>query len=149
MIIAQNKRAYHDYVILKEIEAGIELIGPEVKSIRAHRVNISHSFIKIEENEAFLFNAHINPYEYTHNIVYDPKRKRKLLLKRREIANLIKKTDEKGLTIVPLKLYFKNSWVKILIALARGKSKFDKRETLKKKIFQREIDREHKYEKRK
>ncbi len=149
MIVAQNRRAYHDYEILEEFEAGLELIGCEVKSLREHRVDIKHSFVKIENNEAFLFNAHINPYKDTHHFEYDPLRKRKLLLKKKQLRYLKKKVEEKGLTIIPLKIYFKKSWAKLQIAVAKGKTKLDKRETLKRKIVEREIEREHKFQQKK
>jgi len=144
MIVAQNKKVYHDYEILEEIEAGLELTGPEVKSLRQHRVDIKHSFVKIENGEAFLFNAHINPYEYAHHVEYDPLRKRKLLLKKRQLRYLEKKVEEKGLTIVPTKIYFKKGWAKLQVAVARGKTRYDKRAALKKKVTEREMDREKK-----
>lgn len=149
MIITQNKKAYHDYNIIEEFEAGIELVGPEVKSLRMHRVDINQGFVKLENGEAFLYNSHINPYKNTHNYEYDPKRRRRLLLKRRQLKYMTKKIEEKGLTIIPVQIYFKKSWAKVKIALAKGKSKYDKRDTLKKRIIQREIDREHSLEKKK
>lgn len=144
MIVAQNKKAYHDYEILEEYEAGMQLTGPEVKSLRQQKADIKHSFVKIENGEAFLFNAHINPYKYTHNVEYDPIRKRKLLLRKKQLRYMEKKIEEKGLTVVPTKIYFKKGLAKLQIAIARGKSKHDKRESLKRKAAQREIDREHK-----
>ena len=146
MIIAQNRKAYHEYEIIEEFEAGMELTGPEVKSLRQSRVDIKHSFIKLECGQAFLYNAHINPYDHTHHVEYDPVRTRKLLLKKRQLRYLEKKVEEKGLTIVPTKIYFKRGWAKLQIALARGKTKGDKREALKKKIVEREIEREQKRE---
>ena len=147
MAIAENKKAYHDYRIVQEYEAGIELMGPEVKSIREKKADISHSYVKMEDGEAFLVNAHINPYKNTSFIEYDPKRKRKLLLKKSELRYINKKVEERGFTLIPLKLYFKSGWAKLLIALAKGKTKSDKRESLKKRIVDREIEREQKREK--
>jgi len=142
MTVAQNRRARHEYRILEEIEAGIQLTGPEVKSLRDHRADINHSFAKIENGEVFLLNSHISPYKQAADDKYDPKRKRKLLLKKRQIKKLEKETELKGTTLVPTKIYFKGGWAKVSIALAKGRSKADKRETLKKKITGREIDRE-------
>jgi SsrA-binding protein len=144
MAVAQNKKAYHDYEILEEIEAGVELFGPEVKSLRQGRANIKGSFVKIDGGQAFILKAHITPYDHAHYIELDPDRPRRLLLKKKEIRYLEKKIEEKGLTVVPLKIYFKKSWAKILIGVGRGKSKYDKRESLKKKAVAREIDREQK-----
>ncbi len=149
MVVAQNKKVYHEYEILEEFEAGIELTGSEVKSLRQHRADIKGSFVKIEDGEAFLVNAHINPYSHTHHIEYDPLRKRKLLLKKKQLKYLQKKIEEKGLTVVATKIYFKKSWAKLQVAVAKGKTKRDKRDALKKKIVAREIDREQKSERRK
>ncbi|MFH1415096.1 MAG: SsrA-binding protein SmpB [Elusimicrobiota bacterium] len=149
MNIAQNRKAYHEYEIIEEFEAGMELAGYEVKSLRQHKADINHSYVIIESGEAFIVNAHINPYEHTHYVECDPLRKRRLLLKKRELAHLKKKTEEKGLTIIPLKMYFKKGWAKLLIGLARGKNKRDKRDTLKRKAVEREIEREHKLERKK
>ncbi|MFC2091394.1 SsrA-binding protein SmpB [Elusimicrobiota bacterium] len=147
--IIQNRKAFHNYEMLFEIEAGVQLLGPEVKSLRARRVSIEQGFIKIEGGEVFLCGVRISPYENTTYFDCDPVRKRKLLLKKMQINDLAKKVDEKGYTIIPLKIYIKNGLVKVLIAAAKGKTKADKRETLKKKIVQREIDREHKVDNRK
>lgn len=144
MIVAKNRKAYYQYEILEEVNAGIQLTGPEVKSLRNHGADINHSFAKIENGEIFLVNGHISPYEHAHDIEYDPKRKRKLLLKRKEIRNLEKKIEQKGITLIPTKIYFKKGLAKITIALARGKAKKDKREAIKRKTINREIDREFK-----
>lgn len=140
MIVAQNRKAYHQYKILKEFEAGIELLGPEVKSIRQHRIDIKHSFARVIDGEVFLMNAHISPYKEAHLTDYDPKRRKKLLLKKREIKHLEKETEQKGITLIPTKIYFKRGFAKVSIALVKGKTMWDKREALKKKDVQREID---------
>lgn len=140
MIVAQNRKAYHQYKILKEFEAGIELLGPEVKSIRQHRIDIKHSFARVIDGEVFLMNAHISPYKEAHLTDYDPKRRKKLLLKKREIKHLEKETEQKGITLIPVKIYFKRGFAKVSIALVKGKTMWDKREALKKKDVQREID---------
>ena len=139
-IIAKNKKAFFDYEILEKYEAGVVLSGSEVKSIRAGRVNLKDSFIKIVKAEAFLFNAHISHLQTTHAFFKpNERRERKLLLHRKEIDKLLGKISIEGLTLVPLVLYFnKRNRVKIEIALAKGKNLHDKRETLKRKILDRE-----------
>ena len=136
--IAENRKAFHDYHVLETFEAGVALLGTEVKSIREGGVNLRDSYARIDKGEAWLFNVHINPYSHRGYVDHDPKRKRKLLLHAQEIRKLIGKTTERGLTIVPLKLYFKRGKVKVAIALVKGKQAHDKRETLRK----REVDRE-------
>jgi len=139
-VIATNKKAYHDFEIIEKYEAGIVLEGSEVKAIRAGRVNLKDSFIKIVKGEPFIFGMHISHLN-TANPHYKPdeKRPRKLLLHKKEINKLIGKTSEKGYTIVPLKLYFNNkNLVKLEIALAKGKTLHDKREAIKRKILDRE-----------
>lgn len=139
-IVAKNKKAFFDYEILEKYEAGVVLSGSEVKSIRAGRVNLKDSFIKIVKAEAFLFNAHISHLQTTHAFFKpNERRERKLLLHRKEIDKLLGKISIEGLTLVPLVLYFnKRNRVKIEIALAKGKNLHDKRETLKRKILDRE-----------
>lgn len=139
-IVAKNKKAFFDYEILEKYEAGVVLSGSEVKSIRAGRVNLKDSFIKIVKAEAFLFNAHISHLQTTHAFFKpNERRERKLLLHRKEIDKLLGKISIEGLTLVPLVLYFnKRNRVKIEIALAKGKNLYDKRETLKRKILDRE-----------
>jgi SsrA-binding protein len=137
-LIADNRKAYFDYHILETFEAGIALLGTEVKGIREGHANLRDSFARLENGEVWLFNVHINPYSHRGYVDHDPKRKRRLLLHKHEIRKLIGKTVEKGLTLVPTRLYFKNGKVKVAIALAKGKQAHDKRETLKK----RETDRE-------
>lgn len=139
-IVAKNKKAFFDYEILEKYEAGVVLSGSEVKSIRTGRVNLKDSFIKIVKGEAFLFHAHISHLQTTHAFFKpNERRERKLLLHRKEIDKLLGKISQEGLTLVPLMLYFnKRNKVKIEIALAKGKNLHDKRETLKRKILDRE-----------
>jgi len=136
--IAENRKAFHDYHILETFEAGIALLGTEVKGIREGRANLRDSFARVDRGEVWLFNVHINPYSHRGYVDHDPKRKRRLLLHKHEIRKLIGKTVEKGLTLVPTRMYFKNGKVKVALALAKGKEAHDKRETLRK----REVDRE-------
>ena len=136
--IADNRKAGHDYHILETFEAGVMLAGTEVKAIREGRANLRDSYCKMEGREAFLLNVHIGQYSHGGSASHDPVRPRKLLLNRSELNKLLGKTTEKGLTIVPLRMYFKNGRVKVAIALAKGKKTYDKRETIKR----READRE-------
>ena len=136
--IADNRKAFHDYHILETFEAGIALLGTEVKGIREGQANLRDSFARVDKGEVWLFNVHINPYSHRGYVDHDPKRKRRLLLHKYEIRKLIGKTVEKGLTLVPTRMYFKNGKVKVSLALARGKEAHDKRETLRR----REVDRE-------
>lgn len=140
-VIAENRKARHDYFILESLEAGIALTGTEVKSMRAGRVNLKDSYIFIQNNEAFIEGMHVSPYEQGNRFNVDPLRKRKLLLHKKEILKLRAKTQEQGLGIVPLKLYFKDDKVKIEIAIVRGKKLYDKRATEAKKSAEREIHR--------
>jgi SsrA-binding protein len=139
--IVTNRQALRDYFILEAFEAGIELKGSEIKSIRKRRANIKEGFARVEKGEVFLYNLHINPYEFARRDEIDPIRPRKLLLKKKEIKYLAGKISEKGLTLVPLKLYLKRGLAKIEIALAKGKKFYDKREALKHKEARRDIDR--------
>lgn len=140
-IIAENRKAKHDYFILDTIEAGIALKGTEVKSMRAGRVNLKDSYIFIQNDEAFIEGMHVSPYDHGNIFNVDPLRKRKLLLHKKEIIKLRQKTQEKGLGIVPLKLYFINGKVKVEIAVVRGKKLYDKRATEAKRTAEREINR--------
>jgi len=137
-LIASNRKAFHDYFVLQKLEAGIALTGTEVKSLRAGRANLKDSYVDFEGSEAFLVGSHISPYEHGNIQNHDPERKRKLLLHRREIERLRSQVIEKGLTVVPLRLYFKGGRVKAEIAVVRGKKQYDKREAEKR----READRE-------
>lgn len=143
-LIAQNKKAYHDYFIEETYEAGIVLVGTEVKSIRQGAGSVKESFIKIKDGEAYIFNMHINPYDKGNIFNKDPLRTRKLLLHKREITKLIGETTQKGMTIVPLKVYIKGSLVKMEIGLARGKKLHDKRDDIAKKDERRQNEREFK-----
>lgn len=139
-VITQNRKAYHDYFIVETIEAGIMLTGTEVKSLRAGKANLKDSYAKIKNEEIFLVNTHISAYDRADAFKHiDPERTRKLLLHKDEIKRLIGKTREKGFTLIPTKLYFKGGRVKVEIGLAKGKTSYDKRETLKKKDVEREI----------
>jgi SsrA-binding protein len=137
-IIADNRKARHDYHILETYEAGIALLGTEVKAIREGRVNLRDSYARVERGEAWMLNVHISSYSHRGYADHSETRQRKLLLHRHEIRKLIGRTAEKGLTLVPLQLYFKNGRVKVLVGLARGKQAHDKRETIRR----REVDRE-------
>ncbi|WP_314793221.1 SsrA-binding protein SmpB [Eggerthia catenaformis] len=139
-VIANNKKAYHDYFIIDTYEAGIELQGTEIKSIRNGSVNLKDSFIRIKKGEAFVENMHIAPYDQGNIFNHEPRRLRKLLLHKKEIRKLEKSIQEQGLTIVPTKLYFNTSKAKLEIALVKGKKLFDKRNDLKEKAMQRDID---------
>ena len=143
-MIANNKKAYHDYFILDTYEAGIVLHGTEVKSLRMGKCSIKESFIRIENGEVFIYGMHISPYEKGNIFNKDPLRVKKLMLHKAEINKLIGKTKEKGLTLVPLKVYFKDSLVKLEIGVARGKKLYDKRQDIAKKDQQREASRDFK-----
>ena len=136
--IAENRKAFHDFHVLETFEAGIVLLGTETKAIREGRVNLRDSFARVEAGEVFLYNVNISPYSHRGYADHPPLRRRKLLLHRSEIRKLIGKTVEKGMTLVPTRLYFKNGRVKVAISLAKGKKEYDKRETVKR----READRE-------
>jgi len=142
---AVNRKARHEYHIFNTYEAGIVLQGTEVKSIRQGKANLVDSYAAIKEGEVWLFNAHISNYEQGNINNHEPNRTRKLLLKHNEIRKLIGKTKEKGLTLIPLRLYIKNGKVKVELALAQGKKAYDKREDIAKKDFQREQERKIKY----
>ncbi|WP_110928524.1 SsrA-binding protein SmpB [Bacillus massiliglaciei] len=139
--LAQNKKAYHDFFIEETWEAGIVLQGTEIKSIRSGKVNMKDAYAKIENGELYLHNMHISPYEQGNRFNHDPLRTRKLLLHRKEINKLIGETKEIGYTIVPLKMYLKNGYAKVLIGLGKGKKQYDKREDLKRKEAKRDIER--------
>lgn len=143
-LIANNKKAYHDYFIDEKYEAGIELAGTEVKSLRMGKCSIKESFIKIERGEVFAYGMNISPYEKGNIFNKDPLRIRKLLLHRAQIIKLDEKMAQKGYTLVPLQVYLKGSLVKVEIGLARGKKLYDKREDIAKKDQRREMEREFK-----
>lgn len=143
-LIANNKKAYHDYFIEDTYEAGISLAGTEVKSLRMGKCSVKESFIRIENGEMTVYGMHISPYEKGNIFNKDPLRERKLLMHRYEINKLMGKIKEKGLTLVPLKVYFKGSLVKVEIGLARGKKLYDKRQDIAKKDMRREAEKEFK-----
>jgi SsrA-binding protein len=140
-LICQNKKAWHNYFIEDKYEAGIALLGTEVKSLRDGKANLGDSYAKIQRGEVFLVDAHISAYRFGNRFNHDPLRQRKLLLHRREIRRLIGKVQEKGLTLIPLRLYFSDGKAKVELGLAKGKKLFDKRETLKRKTMEREMER--------
>jgi len=142
-LIAENRKARFNYTIEEEFEAGIVLKGTEVKSLRIGKVNLKDAYAKIHNGEVFIYQLHIGEYPFAYYDNHEPLRVRKLLLHKREIKRLYGKVNEKGLTLVPLKMYFKNGKVKIVIALARGKQLFDKRESIKRRDMEREQARLH------
>lgn len=141
-MIIRNRRAPHDYQLFEKIEAGIALTGPEVKSIRQGKMSLEEAFVKIKTGEAFLYNAHIHPYQFADNRSYDPRRTRKLLLHKKELVALASKIKQKNLTLVPVSCYIKHGIIKIKIALAKGKKKYEKREAKKRKDIEREMEKE-------
>jgi SsrA-binding protein len=140
-IITVNKRARFDYHISETLEAGLALQGTEVKSLREGRVNLQDAYADVQEGEVFLLHAHINQYEPGNRFNHDPERPRKLLLHKREIKRLIGKTQEKGLTLIPTRMYFTHGKAKVELGLAKGKKQYDKREDLKRRTAQRDIAR--------
>jgi SsrA-binding protein len=141
-VVGSNKKATHEYFIEETIETGIVLVGPEVKSLREGKSNLRDGYAKILKGEIILYNVHISPYAYTTNSPPDPMRPRKLLLHKREIKKLIGKVQEKGVALIPLKIYFKgNGKAKLSLGLARGKKLYDKRDSIKKRETDREMNR--------
>lgn len=141
-VVASNRKARHNYAVVDTVEAGLVLTGSEVKSLRAGRMELKDSYGHIDRGEAFLVGAHIAPYDFSREGGHEPERARKLLMHRKEIDRLAGQIAEKGLTLVPLQVYFKDGRAKVELALARGKTSYDKRETLKERDARREIDRE-------
>ena len=139
-IVCQNKKARHDYFIDDVMEAGMVLLGAEVKSLRDGRASLVDSYARIKRGEVFLYHMHITPYPFAHHVQLDPTRTRKLLLNKREIRRLIGKTEGKGYTLVPTKVYFARGKAKVELALAKGKRKYDKRRALKEKELKREVE---------
>jgi SsrA-binding protein len=140
-LICQNKKAWHNYFIKDTYEAGVSLLGTEVKSLRQGKANLGDSYGTVKNGEIFLVDTHISPYSFGNRFNHDPLRRRKLLLHKREIRRLIGKVQEKGFTLIPLRLYFSNGKVKVELGLAKGKKLFDKRETLKRKTMERDMER--------
>lgn len=143
-LIANNKKAYHDFFVDETIEAGIELFGTEVKSMRLGHCSVKEAFIKDKNGELFIYGMHVNPYEKGNIFNKDPLRTRKLLLHKKEISRLIGKTAEKGYALIPLKVYFKGPRVKVEVGLCRGKKLYDKREDMARKSQKRELERDFK-----
>jgi SsrA-binding protein len=141
-VIAQNRKAYHDYFVLETYEAGIELCGTEVKSIRAGGVNLKDSFCRIKDGELFAMGVHVSPYDHGNIFNKDPLRPKRLLMHRREILKLYGQTRQEGCTLIPLSLYFKNSRVKVELGLCKGKKLYDKRADLAEKTAARELERD-------
>ncbi len=140
-VVCVNRKARHDYFIEETYEAGLVLLGSEVKSLREGKANLKDSYARILKGEAFLLNAHVSPYPGANRFNHEPTRTRKLLLHRREIQRLTGKVNERGLTLIPLRLYFKEGKAKVELGLARGKKLYDKRETLRRKVARREVER--------
>lgn len=141
-VVATNRKAYHDYFVDEVVEAGIVLTGTEIKSVRAGRLNLRDSYAKVTDGEMWMYNVHISPYEQGNRYNHDPDRPRKLLLHAKEIRQLKRKAEEKGFTLVPLKVYIKRHRAKVQLAVARGRRAFDKREAVAERDARREIDRE-------
>ena len=140
-LIAKNPVAYHNYIINDTLEAGIVLTGTEIKSIRAGKVNLKDSYVNIKNSEAFIYGMHISPYEHGNIFNKDPLRTRKLLLNKREINKLLGLTTQKGMSLIPIKLYFKNNFIKLELGIGKGKKLYDKREDIAKKDAERKIQR--------
>ncbi|WP_106450755.1 SsrA-binding protein SmpB [Trichococcus alkaliphilus] len=140
-VLAQNRKASHDYIILDTIEAGMVLTGTEIKSVRKAKINLKDGYASIRNGEVFLQNVHISPFEQGNIFNHDPLRTKKLLLHKKQIKYLIEETKTTGVTLVPLRVYLKNGVAKVLIGLAKGKKSYDKRDALKQKDMKREIDR--------
>ena len=141
-LISSNKKAYFDYLLFDKFEAGIALLGTEIKSIRRNGANLKDCYVKITDNlEAYLINCHISPYEFGNIYNHEPRRDRKLLLNKKEILKILKKVKQEKYTIVPVQMYFSSRWVKLEIALAKGKKLYDKRDSLKKKDIERDLKR--------
>src|SRR3569832_867352 len=139
-VVVTNRKAFHEFFIEETFEAGISLRGTEVKSLREGRINLKDSFAMVDKEEIFLYNCHISPYSHGNLANHDPTRTRKLLLRRGEIQRLLGKTQQKGLTLIPLKIYFKRGWAKVVLGLAKGKKLYDKRDSDAKRTAQREIE---------
>lgn len=137
-----NRRAYYDYHLLEKFQAGIELTGPEVKSIKKGRIRLEQSFVKMQDSQPLLVNAHVSPYEFADQRSYEPTRSRRLLLHKKEIISLETKIRQKKLTLIPVSCYTQGPWIKLEIALAKAKKKFEKKELKKRKDIERETERE-------
>lgn len=142
-LIAQNRKARHDYFIKETLEAGIALTGTEIKSVRARRINLKDGYVRIMNGSAFLENVHISEYKQGNRYNHDPLRSRRLLLHKREIRRLAKATQEQGITIIPLKVYLKRGFAKVLLGVAKGKKEYDKRQTIKAREEKRNLRRKY------
>ena len=140
LVVCRNRKAYHDYFILETFEAGLSLLGPEVKSVRQKEVSLEGAFVRVENGQAEILNMYVKPYKFNSLSEPDPTRPRRLLLNKREIRKLYAGAEIKGQTLVPLEIYFKKGWAKVKVALAKGKHLYDKRESLKKKDLNREME---------
>ena len=140
LVVCSNRKAYHDYFIEADYEAGLSLLGAEVKSIRQKEVSLEGSFVRVENGRAYVYNMHVKPYKFNSVTEMDPTRPRELLLNKKELRKLAAKAEIKGYALVPLEIYFKNGWAKLKLAVAKGKHLFDKREALKKKDLNREME---------
>lgn len=140
-LIAQNRKARHDYAVMETIEAGMVLKGTEIKAIRSRRVNLKDGYVRVRDGEAFLVNVHISPYEQGNLFNHDPLRTRKLLMHKKQIAHLGQEAKNTGIALIPLKIYIKDGFAKVLIGVAKGKKQYDKRQDLKQKDMNREINR--------
>ena len=140
-VLAQNKKANHDYFIEETIEAGMVLTGTEIKSVRASKVQLKDSYVRVYQGEAWICNMHISPFEQGNRFNHDPLRERKLLLHKKQIGDLVGSVKRDGYTIVPLKMYIKDGYAKLLIGLAKGKKDYDKRDDMRKKEAKREVER--------
>jgi SsrA-binding protein len=140
-VIADNRKARHDYLVLETLECGIMLVGSEVKSLRVGGLSLDEAYGRVEKDEVWLVNANIAEYRFSHALNHEPKRRRKLLMHRRELRKFADRAYEKGLTLVPLKMYFKEGRAKVLMGICRGKQKQDKRDAIKQRDTKREIDR--------
>ncbi|MDF7683255.1 SsrA-binding protein SmpB [Lactobacillus sp. ESL0679] len=143
-LIAQNKKAHHDYFIKETYEAGIALTGTEIKSVRARRVSLRDGYVQVINGSAFLENVHISEYKQGNRYNHEPLRSRRLLLHKKELVRLTKEQSERGVAIVPLKVYLKHGFAKVLIGVGQGKKQYDKRETIKKRDQERELRRQYK-----
>jgi len=144
-MVAQNRKARHDYFIEERYEAGMVLMGTEVKALREGRANLKDGYARIKDNEVFLMDVHISPYAFGNRLNHDPLRPRKLLLHEREIHRLTGKVREKGFSLIPLSIYFSHGRAKVSLALAKGKKLYDKREALKRKVMKKEVERAQRY----
>jgi len=144
LVVCTNRKAYHDYFVEDTYEAGLELLGAEVKSIRQKELSLEGSFVRVENGQAKIYNMHVKPYKFNSLIEMEPTRPRRLLLNKRELRKLESKAEIKGYALVPLEVYFKKGWAKVKVAVAKGKHTFDKRESLKRKDLNREMEKQFK-----